>query len=1131
VKATPPPEPAPSETLPAPHAVETPPADTAPADASPPVDQPTAKEPPRPVTWPEWFGAVDVALVAMVIIVAFLAASFAARNSDLWLHLANGRILVEGNYAPGSDPFTFSGSERAWADSSWLFDLGLYAVYSADESGAAVVAVKAVAFATAFGLLFFLRRPGQPLWPWAVFVVLGILSAAPYAQVRPSVASMLFFAVTLLLVYRWPWQPGAWRQPLLLAGLFLVWANTDAWFFLGPMTVALVLVGELLHPLLTRESGPQADEPFPQAPPTGMLLRALVLGVVACLLNPMFLAAAAKDPAEAFGQLVPAELGFGVPAGTETDSELGVLDLQPWPAASFDDYFFFRPGRPDEQVKLPSVAFALLALGSVAALAAGFARLRATHLVLWIAFAALALAHTRLVPYIALAAAPLAAAHLNGLSSRVRLSTWTDTQTRLALTGSAVGRVLTVIAVLLLIGAAYPGWLHHPPTDPALANRLEWRVEPDAGLVRAVKVLPGLRAGLSETVRGLNASAALGDYCAWYAPGEKVFVNTRYNFHRPELPDLLAVRQALSGRRDPGERPDTGEVWRVCEDRRAGFLVMASRTRLDDLAVIALLQEPARWVLWHLDGRSAVFGRPEVVEPSAAVKLQFDPARLAFGPDQEPMPEGKALRPLRPPETAWDAFWDEYLIRPEPFPPEADDVGLLETYRTVLTIQSNERWERRARAVSNEVTAAVSGVAAGVGWVQSHPPIVEDARYALPVLVVRSARRAVAANPDRPEVYHALALAYHNDTLVPVSDQDLPIVMMPEQQLQFVTALARFLARVPPPDQCPPGLVRPAYLSARQLTVMYQQTGQLDLAREAFGRAVGFLERRPGELRDMVPPAAKPDDDPVRAELQRMRDEEDRLARAVRQLSDQVDRQPTPSRRFQAADMGGPQGRLPGKAIQVFRDTDINEFGAEQVPVVLRLIVLELQAGRLEDAADHIEQLDEQLREAPARQAGDEIAVALKILRGIKYRLEGNYAAAAEAADLSSPGPIDPSLIRQWETAPQLVAGLIGVAASPVATASQLMGGLDLVQRLQVQQMLLQEAAYQYDRALLAVNDANIPEARRRFEQAARPHGVDLARLGDTARLGHINRYLELIRKYHGPDLAPGGPRRLEPRP
>ena len=218
------------------------------------------------------------------------------RNSDLWLQLANGRNLVEGKYTPGADPFSFTGADRAWADTSWLNDLSQYALYSADPTGAALVAVKAVAFAAAFGLLFLLRRTGQALWPWAVLVALGVLSSAPTASVRPIVWSMFFLSATLLILYRWPWQPGTWRQPLVLAGLFALWANVDSWFLLGPLTVALVLIGETLHPLLTRERGPQADDPFPPAPPTGLLGRALLPGAVACLLNPMVLAALAKDP-------------------------------------------------------------------------------------------------------------------------------------------------------------------------------------------------------------------------------------------------------------------------------------------------------------------------------------------------------------------------------------------------------------------------------------------------------------------------------------------------------------------------------------------------------------------------------------------------------------------------------------------------------------------------------------------------------------------------------------------------------------------------------------------------------------------------------------------------------------------
>src|SRR5262245_38105483 len=48
---------------------------------------------------------VDLALAVLVLSLAFLAASFPARNSDLWFHLATGRRLAQGQYTFGTDPF------------------------------------------------------------------------------------------------------------------------------------------------------------------------------------------------------------------------------------------------------------------------------------------------------------------------------------------------------------------------------------------------------------------------------------------------------------------------------------------------------------------------------------------------------------------------------------------------------------------------------------------------------------------------------------------------------------------------------------------------------------------------------------------------------------------------------------------------------------------------------------------------------------------------------------------------------------------------------------------------------------------------------------------------------------------
>src|SRR5437870_3976006 len=79
-------------------------------------------------------------LAVLVVVLAFLAASFAARNSDLWFHLATGRLIAQGQYSPGTDPFAYTTEHVYWANHAWLFDLALFGFYKlAGGSGLVVL--------------------------------------------------------------------------------------------------------------------------------------------------------------------------------------------------------------------------------------------------------------------------------------------------------------------------------------------------------------------------------------------------------------------------------------------------------------------------------------------------------------------------------------------------------------------------------------------------------------------------------------------------------------------------------------------------------------------------------------------------------------------------------------------------------------------------------------------------------------------------------------------------------------------------------------------------------------------------------------------------------------------------------
>lgn len=72
---------------------------------------------------------LDSILVALLFVFAFFLGSTVARNSDVWQHLATGRLISAGQYSFGSDPFSYTSAGRAWINHSWLADLLAYKLW------------------------------------------------------------------------------------------------------------------------------------------------------------------------------------------------------------------------------------------------------------------------------------------------------------------------------------------------------------------------------------------------------------------------------------------------------------------------------------------------------------------------------------------------------------------------------------------------------------------------------------------------------------------------------------------------------------------------------------------------------------------------------------------------------------------------------------------------------------------------------------------------------------------------------------------------------------------------------------------------------------------------------------------
>src|SRR5262249_39071724 len=133
--------------------------------------------------------------------------------------------------------------------------------------------------------LLAVRRPGQSLWIPAACTALALLAMSPRLFLQPTCVSLLFLALTVYLLHRGAVRGapvallGRTFSPLwLLPPLFALWVNLDSWFVLGPLTVALFLLGAALGRLVAPAG----------TVPGGLRTLGLVLlvGLGACLLNP-----------------------------------------------------------------------------------------------------------------------------------------------------------------------------------------------------------------------------------------------------------------------------------------------------------------------------------------------------------------------------------------------------------------------------------------------------------------------------------------------------------------------------------------------------------------------------------------------------------------------------------------------------------------------------------------------------------------------------------------------------------------------------------------------------------------------------------------------------------------------------
>lgn len=834
-----------------------------------PIPAPPA-EPISPEELAQEMDRLDWVLSVLVVGLGFLLASFAIRNSDFFLHLAQGRLYAHGHFGFGTDPFSYT-KTNYWANTSWLYDFFLYGITTilggvdSPVAGVVLVVIKGLLIALLAGFMLKTSRADLPRWTPALCTGLALVVMSPRFFYQPTLISFLFLAITLYILQRPRHEEGSgsYQQPAksrlriywALPVLFALWANLDAWWLLGPATVALFLLGQalqrILMPLRTGEDAPEPAQ-------LTTLLGVLVIGLGAGLLNPHHYHAFA----------LPAAVSPKIPAEVYSEDRAFKLMFQ-------QPHEYLAAGQGTNAAGV--AYFILLGAGLLSFGMNLFGEWRWWRLTVWLAFALLTFYRARTIPFFAVVAGPITALNLQDFAAAnfgrlPRVSRgWRAF--------SLGGRIVSLIVAVLVMLAAWPGWLHGRPTDPSQGHRVGWELIIDPSLRATAEELRNWRAqgAIKDDENGFNFSPEVAHYCAWFAsdpqtglPREKSFLDYRLElFPRSVAQSYFDIRLGLIGAEslaDSSARPvNWQEVFRKqhithvlvnCSDQVA---IVTWQIMLQDWSQWALVSMPQgrtlvfRWIdplkrtepmsqIPRLDLNAAAFGPSAVRAPATAPSQNVQPqdliARFLHGPPPQSTHEDEAARYIEYAGQIQRRWLLPFLVAFD-VGNWTGTVGMSGSSPAVGTVAAPGTFALSSLPVSFALLGAVNAVQFFKTGKDYGPP-------AAPVLAVRAARQAIADSPNNHAGYLRLATGYgllwreQEESWVARPTQGLAFLRQELRVVQMVTALEHGL-KLRPND----------FFGQKSLYELYALLNYNDLALE-HAQAMINLSRSPnvGEDRE-----------------------------------------------------------------------------------------------------------------------------------------------------------------------------------------------------------------------------------------------------------------------------------------
>jgi tetratricopeptide (TPR) repeat protein len=213
---------------------------------------------------------------------------------------------------------------------------------------------------------------------------------------------------------------------------------------------------------------------------------------------------------------------------------------------------------------------------------------------------------------------------------------------------SQAGRAATVLGLVAIAIALITGWLAPGPGD--FGYGIHWVLfDLEPGKLLRQANLKG---------RVLNTVPVQGNLLIWSNyPATQVYLDSRESLHRPHLKEFESVKVALL--------QDDRDVLPEFLDKYGISHVILNITNIADSVkfprTFSRMTQDSKWRLVQLSSNSAVFGRIDfpdghqlAEDAQWTAKNSFDPARMVYTQDADPLPEPPG--PVTPPNWV-DVIW------------------------------------------------------------------------------------------------------------------------------------------------------------------------------------------------------------------------------------------------------------------------------------------------------------------------------------------------------------------------------------------------------------------------------------------------------------------------------------------